>query len=110
MIALSAAEGEEVEMTPKALNGETTVTVTAKAIAPSSGSISRTIDVVIFLCENPWPTILDFPYIDQNYNYDIFYCRDFGEPGPQDDLPPLSAPVIGSNIGGILRESIFIIE
>ena len=86
------------------------MTVTAKAIAPSSGSISRTIDVVIFLCENPWPTILDFPYIDQNYNYDIFYCRDFGEPGPQDDLPPLSAPVIGSNIGGILRESIFIIE
>ncbi len=110
ILTLDPATGEQVEMTPNPQNGEATVTVTARAQAPSQGTISRTLDVVTFLCENPWPDITSFPYVDTAFNYDIFYCRDAGEPGFDDDLPPLSSPVTGQNVGGVLKESLFIIE
>ena len=49
-------------------------------------------------------------YVDDIFNFDLFYCRDFGEPGFDDDLPLLKDPVIDANFGGVLQESIFIIE
>lgn len=110
ILTIDPLTGEQVEMTPNPLNGNATVTVRGTAQAPSQGVVSRTLNVVTFLCENPWPSITAFPYVDTAFNYDIFYCRDVGEPGPADDLPPLSSPVTGQNVGGVLKESIFIIE
>lgn len=110
LVELNTEEGDVVEVTSLAENGESSVTVFGQAVAPSSGQVTRTIDTVIFLCENPWPSILDFPYTDQAFNFDLFYCRDFGEPGFQDDLPPLSDPIDTENIGDSLKESLFIVE
>lgn len=110
IISLNVNEGEVVEVTPGAENGKARLTVYAKAKGPSTGEVSRTIRLRVFLCENPWPSLLDFPYVDDVFNFDLFYCRDFGEPGTFDDLPPLSDPIIDSNFGGVLQESIFIIE
>ncbi len=108
---IEPTEGDRVEMTPQAKNGEGAVTVIGTAKAPSTGSISKSVDIVVFLCENPWPSLETFPYVNKGFNFNTFYCRDFGQPGTQDDLPPLDPnPVTEKNIGSVLEESIFIIQ
>jgi hypothetical protein len=110
LIDLNANEGEKIEVTTGSENGLADVTVFAEAIVPSTGSASATIDVSVFICENPWPGLSEFPYINDAYGYFTFYCRDFGQPGFDDDLPPLRDPLIGDNIGGFLQDSIFVVE
>ncbi len=110
VVGLNLNEGDTVEVTASPLNGSAQVTVFAEAKAPSSGSVAKTVRIRVFLCENPWPSLLDFPYVDEVFNFDLFYCRDFGEPGFDDDLPLLKDPIIEPNFGGVLQESIFIIE
>ncbi len=47
-------------------------------------------DVYILLCENPWPSIQEkFPIssLINAYNFQTYYCRDAGPPGPAGDLP-----------------------
>ncbi len=111
LIDVEPVEGAQTELTPAAQNGEASVVVIGKAQAPSTGTLSKTVDVIIFICENPWPSLESFPYKDASYNFDVFFCRDFGEPGTQDDLPPLAPePVSETNIGTVLKESIFIIQ
>ncbi len=110
VISLSTDEGDTIEATASGTNGEASITIFGKAKSPSTGFISRTIDVEVFLCENPWPSITEFPYTDTNFAYGTFYCRDFGEPGTEDDLPPLSSPISGTNIGSFLQDNLFIVE
>jgi hypothetical protein len=110
LISLNTEEGEEIEITSGTDNGNATVTVFGEARAPSIGVVSRSVDIRVFICENPWPTLEDFPYTDEQFGYDTFYCRDFGDPGTHDDLPPLSSPIVGENIGSFLQDSLFIVE
>jgi len=110
LIKLNVAEGDEVEGTTGKDNGNTTLTLFAEALAPSKGFLSRSVDITIFICENPWPNITDFPYTDADFGYDTYYCRDFGEPGTHDDLPLLGSPIQGADIGQFLQDSLFIVE
>lgn len=116
ILTFNEAAGQIFEVSAEPTNGEGTISVIAKGVSPVKGEASRTIDVFTFICENPWPSILTFPFVDQKYNFNTFYCRDFGEPGFEDDLPPLSdpvepvQPVIDSGAGQILQEKLFIVQ
>ncbi len=66
----------------------------------------QSIDVTVFICENPWPQAGNFPYNDNDSNsfvlpdtnFNMYYCRDKGDAGPSDDLPGLiDGPVVGSS-------------
>lgn len=51
---------------------------------------TTTVDVTLFMCENPWPSIDSFPYEDNEYNFSSYYCRDSNNVNnPTDDLPGL---------------------
>ena len=55
--------------------------------------ISGTHLATAFICENPWPTLGgDFPFVEdtEDTNFSMYYCRDFGDAGTQDDLPGLT--------------------
>lgn len=72
-------------------------------INPSTQGQERTsrAQVYILLCENPWPPIESSsrwePWGDEAddcqdsncYNYELYYCRDAGGVGTQDDLPAI---------------------
>lgn len=91
------------------------ITLTAQNTAPglATNRISKTFDVQLFVCENPWPSVDTFPYTDTagnclpgaggscpNTSFDFYYCRDAGGPGTNDDLPALEyvRPVVsGTN-------------
>lgn len=110
LVSLNTTDGEKVEVTSGVENGTAAATVFASAIAPSRGSAAATVDISVFICENPWPGLAEFPYVDNAFGYFTFYCRDFGEPGFEDDLPPLRDPLVGDNIGGFLQDSLFVVE
>jgi hypothetical protein len=73
-------------------------------------------EVYVFLCANPWPNYKAdgswSPWIDpSNYNFQIYYCRDAGQPGTADDLPAiLNSAVVGSPTAGVLKEYYFFRE
>ncbi len=84
-------------------------------------SAHQTIDITNFICDNPWPALGSFPYTDSNasgnsptnsvtpyYNFTMYYCRDYGKEGFDDDLPSLNinGPVFGSR-GDVLKEFLF---
>lgn len=75
-------------------NGNAMVSVIARGKYAESGMGSRSIEVDVFLCENPWPNIVTFPWSDtegQNAsNFSLYYCRDAGARGASDDLPAVS--------------------
>lgn len=85
------------------------LTISASTPSNPSNVVSKTIDMKLFVCNNPWPDVNSFPYADgslncntgtgvcQNTGFEFYYCRDSGGPGTQDDLPAL---VGGSVIGG----------
>lgn len=71
---------------------------------PEVGSAVQKVDVRVFLCSNPWPRVEHFPYVDEennctvygdghscgDYNFEMYYCRDAGNPDLlSDDLPEL---------------------
>ena len=98
LINLSATDVNNIYLTPEPINGNAVVTVTASDPNPDDGidygSASASVSITNFMCENPWPSLRDFPYIDDNdyANFSLFYCRDKGAPGFDDDLPALSYP------------------
>jgi len=52
------------------------------------GSAESSVSIKVFMCENPWPTLQSYPFIDPVYNFSVYYCRDAGEVNETtDDLP-----------------------
>lgn len=90
------------------------------------GNVANRVYITNFICENPWPGISDWPWVDDSANPDsscnapigctnfdthfqLMYCRDAGGPGADDDLPPLpNPPVIRGKSGSILKEFLFV--
>lgn len=87
-------------------------------------------EVYVFLCSNPWPPFKDDgswePWRDESSNctaaaggcsgtnFELYYCRDAGEAGTADDLPPIlsdQAVIRGLSAGqNILKEFYFFRE
>ncbi len=78
----------------------------------------RTVNITNFICDNPWPPVI--PWADDGShpclsgscnptNFAMYYCRDKGQPGFDDDLPAMSAsPVIhGERAGVSVKDFIF---
>ncbi|MBN1778791.1 MAG: hypothetical protein JW816_01040 [Candidatus Buchananbacteria bacterium] len=60
-------------------------------------SAQQDVNVINFICDNPWPSITNFPYQDNESNFKdpdtnflLYYCRDNGKAGFGDDLPRLN--------------------
>ncbi|MBI3627091.1 Ig-like domain-containing protein, partial [Candidatus Uhrbacteria bacterium] len=68
-VDLSAKTGQQIFVTANPANGEGNVTVLASGPRPEYGTASRTQNVSIFLCENPWPDLTSFPYTDNDTNF-----------------------------------------
>ncbi len=97
--AIYVAKGTEGAKKDAAKNGEELIIATAKigadtgGLSPALTSVAGSTIVTVFLCENPWPTLVqEVPFIDtnKNTNFSFFYCRDAGTSGPEGDLPPLT--------------------
>ncbi len=116
------------QMVVNAVNGVTDNSTKIRAIVNTDGftnviqignGLSGDSDVYVFSCANPWPLEVGGnwnPWSDKctdiygnnisgclNYNYKFYYCRDAGEPGTADDLPPIIDPalILGSS-GGLI--------
>ena len=66
------------------------LSVQAQAEGTVSSPAQAPFTVYTLLCENPWPSFNEkFPVssIINAYNYQTYYCRDAGPPGPDGDLP-----------------------
>lgn len=80
-------------VTSKNRNGQADLTVSINFIenifTPESPDLSAKSEITVFLCENPWPSVStdDFPFIESEYDFSTFYCRDSGNTGVADDLP-----------------------
>jgi len=76
-------------------NGEAeviaTATITESQFGDNGESKSGTGRVTIFICENPWVgnDVTGGIWRNNSFNFKTFYCRDAGNPGPDDDLPNL---------------------
>ena len=86
-------------------NGEVSITATATISTDVQGetsgeSHSGTTDAIAIVCENPWPELDDFPFIDDAtgtaagaelgigwMNFSTYYCRDDGAETEDDDYP-----------------------
>lgn len=107
-------------------NGFLNISATSKGSVDSSiyGNFTKRFDIKVFLCKNPWPSVNWWPWEDDSIKnetaicdsppctdtfFELFYCRDFGDPGPEDDLPALASdPIIFGSSGDILKEFLFI--
>ncbi len=89
------ADKETATVTPNAKNGTSDVTVVATGAhkTEEEGVAAGTVGVTAFMCENPWPSFVEFPWTDAETNFSLFYCRDSGSPSTSDDLPALYTPV-----------------
>ncbi|MDO8581810.1 MAG: TrbC/VirB2 family protein [bacterium] len=92
-ITLSGTTGKEINATSLVKNGEAEVTAEVSG-RPEEGKATKTLRVVSFICENPWPSLAQFPWTDPNTHMELSYCRDAGSPGRADDLPELQWPPI----------------
>ncbi len=102
--------GQAVCVSASPTNGEDKITVRAQSLFNAS-SMSRTLKTKVFLCENPWPSLHDYPYTDPETNMSFFFCRDAGQPGFDDDLPALNFPVKNEGIDpGVFREFFFFVQ
>ena len=113
------------------VDGKTDIIATAQilnnTITGNMMPISGKSEVYVFVCDNPWPPIKNdgtwSPWRDDvdgmscvnglchNTNYELYYCRDNGEPGTYDDLPAITTSdsvVKGQELGkDILKEVYF---
>lgn len=92
-ITLSGTTGAEINATSTVANGEAEVTAEVSGRTPEEGSATKTLRVLSFMCENPWPSLAQFPWKDPETHFELFYCRDAGAPGRADDLPELKTPI-----------------
>ena len=80
------------------MNGDSSVSVFARAFLDTENIASSAVDVEVFICNNPWPNIHEYPWKDTEINptnFSFYYCRDFGdEYSLDDDLPKLKDPII----------------
>jgi cysteine-rich repeat protein len=90
-----------------AVDGENILSVEAIQQDPETGtieSLSKDVNIKVFLCSNPWPEPDNFPYRDSNSNcgggacpdtnFELYYCRDAGDEGDADDLPSLNTGTV----------------
>jgi len=124
--------------TDPAINGEETIQAQLRVDAATDPSIDTpgrivagSIEETVFLCENPWPAVGNFPFADTAEfsvsntlsppltlstpytNFSFYYCRDTGEPADaSDDLPALSIveKTSGIEAPGIFKEFIFAVD
>ncbi|MBI5370044.1 VWA domain-containing protein [Candidatus Uhrbacteria bacterium] len=90
-------------------------------IGTEKGTVAGTLEVTALTCENPWPEPDPLtgwkPYLEKTdpakpSNFGFYYCRDRGDQGTGDDLPPLDPPVDVTSIavGGLLQELFFKVQ
>lgn len=113
--ATYSAAGENGEV-----NIAVTATITTDVQSGTEGeSHSDTTSATAIVCENPWPSLEDFPFIDDStgtgagaeegiawMNFSTYYCRDEGaDDNTSDDLPEAS-PVLTEDIetSGVIKE------
>lgn len=84
-------------VTSKNRNGEVNLTATTNftdnIFFPTSPVLTGESHVVVFLCENPWPSssASEFPFYDSDFDFGSYYCMDAGTAGFGDDLPYISS-------------------
>ncbi len=93
-------------------NGTTNIHVAVSDDAAGEAVGSARVD--LFMCENPWPKLNPgpFPYnfSDSLYNFETYYCQDFGESGTT-LLPYLPEnPIYHGANGMTLEEFIFVVD
>lgn len=111
-------------------NGQGYINISATSTNPLLGQMTKRFNIQVFLCNNPWPDIDWWPWEDDiainsaadcdnpmggctDTFFELFYCRDYGDPGPEDDLPRISTNpmVFGQSIdpsNDIFKEFLFI--
>jgi fibronectin type 3 domain-containing protein len=95
-------------------NGRSAVSVTVTNVT-SNISASASLPVTVSLCQNPWPSISNFPWNDSSFNFSTYYCQKFDDSSaalPYLNYPPVatsqtSNPDIGNKI---LAEYIFTVN
>ena len=119
-------------VTSQNVQDDRTVVSATASIVGQTYSRTGQANVYVFLCENPWPVRnVDgswAPWRDQagncipgsgdcanSYNYELYYCRDSGNTGTFDDLPPLlgtdsTPPIIRGQSDSALKEAYFFRE
>ena len=60
------------------------------------------ISIDVFICENPWPSLIEFPYIDNETNFSTTYCRD-----GKTLLPNFDSQVVILGRGEVVKEFLF---
>lgn len=71
--------------------------------------------VYVFICDNPWPPVRDdgswkpWEPNPNDYNYDIYYCRDKLPKGTIDDLPAFDSAGVANNtnLADVLQQVYF---
>lgn len=114
---ISAVQANERTTTARAVgnNGEEIVSATARVtdrrdpVTPVESSVTGGKRVRAFLCENTWPALEQFPYHETSTNFSFFYCRDRGQEGPLEDLPPMNIVDVPQPLQGIFKEYLYTI-
>lgn len=94
LIELQSTDRKVNYVTANPYNGSSIVRVTASDPNPDDsieyGSAIRAVNVTNIICQNPWPSLTDFPFQDIGGNCDLgggscldmtfstYYCRDWG--------------------------------
>jgi hypothetical protein len=77
----------------KAKNNNGQAAITAAASFDNGAKITGSGYANVYICENPWPARTSTEvnrYVDNQFNFALYYCRDYGYDGPSDDLPALN--------------------
>lgn len=96
-IAITETTSSINSVTAKNRNGEVNLTATTNftdnIFFPTSPVLTGESRIVVFLCENPWPSssTVAFPFYDPEYDFATYYCMDYGTAGFGDDLPFISS-------------------
>lgn len=110
ILSLAPADQPITSVTNTAVNGVSQVRVVATGVAPATGVQTAGVEVLNFICANPWPPLYSFPFSDAEMNFNLSYCRDTASTSSTaDDLPALQLPpaVIDADRGVVLKEFIF---
>lgn len=100
---------------------EATATITYDRVTSNSTvgqNFTGKSEVIVMICVNPWPartrasnrSYIWMPYEDEDTNFLIYYCRDAGEEGLEDDLPDLSVVKTIPPISSIIKEFILQVD
>lgn len=112
-------------------NGDASVTATAQIVenGTDTDTVTGSADVTAFLCENPWPSLSEYPWSDDAtgatnglasagtngyMNFSLGYCRDYGDDTiTTDDLPSIASVVLAPALPAstnVLKEYLFEID